>query len=219
MYARRSRSTLLKLLCKTFLFRLSAEWSPDTSALVGLMTVSCYELSPIYSTTTQLNSTRRRVELSWVELWVESLWTPLRRPVELRWVASLWSMDTLYDARRPSLSVGGSENFRTPRRNWPSWPTYSRSVLSRSCCLFVYFAMKLLSVVIKKGKKASPCECFWNWAKTLWTQNERNWKFSSARLIKIVFLKMLFRNAVNFGNQISLYNNLIIITTEVPESN
>ena len=59
-------------------------------------------LSPVHSTATQLNSTRRRVEL--------------RRRC---------AMNTLYDAasasvtvgdRRPTI-VGGSENFRTLRRN------------------------------------------------------------------------------------------------------
>ena len=40
MYVQRSRPTLFKTVLKTFLFRLSADWSPDTRAHV--MTLSCY---------------------------------------------------------------------------------------------------------------------------------------------------------------------------------
>jgi len=51
--------------------------------------------------------------------------------VELSWVASLGtpSKTLANDHRRLPTIVGGSENFRIPRRNWPSWELERRGGL------------------------------------------------------------------------------------------
>jgi len=62
-------------------------------------------LSPVYSDTTQLNSTRRRVELSCELSRFGHLYDVQLSWVELSWVESLWTPSTMHDAdRRRALS-------------------------------------------------------------------------------------------------------------------
>jgi len=121
------------------------------SPLSGVRTRRLKLQAFVHSAATQLNSTRRRVELrrrcamntSTTQLNSTSSW------VELSWVVALWTPSTTLRRRRwPSPTiVGGSENFRTLRRNWPSRTAYIQSALSRSvtcsCLFIVYFVIEM----------------------------------------------------------------------------